>query len=1035
MTDLSQQFQNPDARLRGKPFWSWNGDLKEAELLRQIDVMQQMGMGGFFMHSRTGLATEYLGEEWFRLVNVCADEAEKRGLEAWLYDEDRWPSGTAGGMVTENHAYRSRFMTLTMVPGAEFVWRDELTAAFSCRLEGASYWDCERLYRETPAEAYHHKTVLAFHVQLSNTSSFYNGHTYVDTLNREATDYYIQLTHARYEEHCGRRLGKSIKGIFTDEPHRGPVFTGFSLNGPDRFRMTPWTDALPAAFEAKFGCDLIGRLPELFLLPEGRAVSPVKWQYMETLQQMFLENFARPLYNWCDARGMMLTGHVLHEDSLTAQAAMQGSLMRFYEFMHAPGVDVLSEGNRHFPIVKQLTSAARQLGQTWLLSELYGCTGWQMNFASHKAVGDWQALFGINLRCHHLSWYTMAGEAKRDYPASILHQSAWWQDYDFVETYFARLGLLLMQGEPCCDILVLNPVESVWCQIHAGWAEGLTPKTAEIQALESGYTELSYWLLGAHLDFDYGDEEMMGRLASVQQAEDGAPVLRVGRAAYRAVVVGRMTTMRATTVRLLADFLALGGRVLFAGEPPPYVDALPSSAPAELAALSVALPWERDALVAACQEAVQEGVEIADAETGMTLTEVSCQIRRDGKRRCLVAINMSDNQTFADVRVRLRGHGSIAELGGIEEWDCRTGARYAVPSHTEGETVEFHTRFAPSGERAFVLTPEQDAALVSRPSSPAAVGRQAAEGAYPYQLAEENVCVLDFARLKLDNGPWQEPAEVLQVDQTVRKSLGLPLRGGEMVQPWFHTKFASAPPVLARVALAFEFSVEDIPSDPVFLCMERPERWQLTLNGEPLSSAAEGWWVDTAFPRIGLPMGSVQQGGNVLTLEADFHEGIDLEAVYLVGAFGVRLDGTRRTLTRLPERLAVGDIATQGLPFYGGSLTYTVPLSPPADAARVFLTLLGFEAACVKVLSPGGSVEMLAWPPYHTEVPPDAVRAGQVQLEVVLTRRNTFGPLHQIPLRAGAYGPHNFLTTGENFSENCLLYPAGLLQAPVISWA
>ena len=85
--------------------------------MRQIDVLEDMGFGGFFMHSRTGLQTEYLGEDWFRLTNECADEAKKRGLEAWLDDEDRWPSGIAGGRVTKNPAYRMRSLRMQVLQG------------------------------------------------------------------------------------------------------------------------------------------------------------------------------------------------------------------------------------------------------------------------------------------------------------------------------------------------------------------------------------------------------------------------------------------------------------------------------------------------------------------------------------------------------------------------------------------------------------------------------------------------------------------------------------------------------------------------------------------------------------------------------------------------------------------------------------------------------------------------------------------------------------------------------------------------------
>ena len=90
-------FKNADTPYRSKPFWAWNGKLEEKELKYQLQIFKEMGMGGAFFHSRTGLITEYLGEEWFSLVNACADECERQGMEGWLYDEDRWPSGTAGG--------------------------------------------------------------------------------------------------------------------------------------------------------------------------------------------------------------------------------------------------------------------------------------------------------------------------------------------------------------------------------------------------------------------------------------------------------------------------------------------------------------------------------------------------------------------------------------------------------------------------------------------------------------------------------------------------------------------------------------------------------------------------------------------------------------------------------------------------------------------------------------------------------------------------------------------------------------------------
>ena len=95
-SNLKKQFLDPGHQFRGAPFWSWNGRLEPEELRRQIRDMKEHGMGGFFMHSRVGLETPYLGTEWMEAVKACVDEAKKVGMDAWLYDEDRYPSGAAG---------------------------------------------------------------------------------------------------------------------------------------------------------------------------------------------------------------------------------------------------------------------------------------------------------------------------------------------------------------------------------------------------------------------------------------------------------------------------------------------------------------------------------------------------------------------------------------------------------------------------------------------------------------------------------------------------------------------------------------------------------------------------------------------------------------------------------------------------------------------------------------------------------------------------------------------------------------------------
>ncbi|NLG23874.1 MAG: hypothetical protein GX558_00850, partial [Clostridiales bacterium] len=93
------KFADPPKAYRPIPFWSWNEKLEPAETARQIEAMDAAGLGGYFMHARGGLQTPYMGSDWMDNVRLGADEGERRGMGAWGYDENGWPSGFGDGAV------------------------------------------------------------------------------------------------------------------------------------------------------------------------------------------------------------------------------------------------------------------------------------------------------------------------------------------------------------------------------------------------------------------------------------------------------------------------------------------------------------------------------------------------------------------------------------------------------------------------------------------------------------------------------------------------------------------------------------------------------------------------------------------------------------------------------------------------------------------------------------------------------------------------------------------------------------------------
>jgi len=199
-----ESFTNPGNEFRGAPFWAWNGKLEPQELRRQIQVMHRMGLGGFFMHSRVGLDTPYLSKEWFDCVNACVDEAKKLKMNAWLYDEDRWPSGAAGGLVTKNPKYRMRSLAGKVLDTADgFRWTPATQGAFVARVDGLVARDIRPVPRgKRPPKLAEGEKLVVFAVELWGCSNWFNGYTYLDTMNHEAVRQFIKVTHEAYRKNC-----------------------------------------------------------------------------------------------------------------------------------------------------------------------------------------------------------------------------------------------------------------------------------------------------------------------------------------------------------------------------------------------------------------------------------------------------------------------------------------------------------------------------------------------------------------------------------------------------------------------------------------------------------------------------------------------------------------------------------------------------------------------------------------------------------------------------------------------------------------
>ncbi|MDR2535897.1 MAG: hypothetical protein LBD29_07700 [Treponema sp.] len=1032
-----EDFKRPGSEYRAAPFWAWNNKLDPAELTWQIERLKELGFGGFHMHVRTGLATEYLSDEYMENIRVCVEKARSEGMLAWLYDEDRWPSGAAGGLVTKNPQYRIRHLLVTRrayqvsrsgqggvsfngdsSAAAERSENGKLAAVFDVVLDQtgdlASY---RRIDPEASAQGFK----LYAYIESPGPSPWFNNQTYVNTLDPESIQEFIKITYKRYEHFFSKDFGGVIPAIFTDEPQFAKKGT-LNFAQEEKDVILPWTDNINETFTAAYpGENLIEGIPELLWdLPQGK-VSVIRYHYHDHIAERFVQAFADQCGSWCAAHRIMLTGHMMEEPTLETQTHSLGEAMRSYRSFQLPGIDILCD-RREFTTAKQAQSAARQYGRPGVLSELYGVTNWDYDFRGHKLQGDWQAALGVTVRVPHLSWVSMNGDAKRDYPGTFNYQAPWYKEYPYVEDHFARVASVLTRGKALVRVGVIHPVESYW--LHWGSREN----TAAIrEEMDQRFQDLCTWLLRGTIDFDYICESLLPEIGDqngVKLNRSGKPLFPVGEMGYEVIIVPALETIRRSTLERLEAFRKAGGRIIFLGDPPKYVEAQPDPQGADLWKRSETLSFERLRILNALSDI--KDIEIRE-ENGSLAKDFLYQLREEGDNQWLF-IAHADNPVNPDIPTEKNLHIRLQGEWLLTYYNTISGEISGLPGKCNAGQTFIDYRFYDHDSLLLKLEPSRSSlpcpgTLGPKPSARVGKPRLFIHDPVPVRLQEPNVLLLDMPEYALNNSEWREREEILRLHQTIKQELGWAsvIRGA---QPWVERD--SSTPHTLRLRYCFE---SEIPIKGACLGLENAVHTKVTLNGEAAGNV-NGWYVDKSIGAAPLP--DIRAGKNVLELAFPFGPKTPVERVYLFGDFGVSVAGTAGTLTEPVRSLAFGDITRQGLPFYGGAVSYY--LDAESRGGSLTITAASYRAHLLKVLVDGKDRGIIAYSPYRLEVPHLADGLHRIELICFGNRINTFGQLHANIRDSGFWwGPPSWYTQGDAWTYEYRFWTQGILKSPEIT--
>ncbi|MEZ4618885.1 MAG: hypothetical protein R2867_25685 [Caldilineaceae bacterium] len=639
VADLHLSFIDPPREFGILPFWFWNDDLQDDELIRQIHEFHAKGFGGFLLHPRVGLSRRigYLTDEFFRLVRLAVDEAARLGMKVVLYDEGSYPSGSAAGqVVAANPAHASRAIITRQQevsgPAAGF-WHpnpgraltDELVAVVAGREMEPGMIDPTTVIElpiqepelaryDLPAGQWRLTAIWHVHSGGAIRGVFpeqEDGHALApaagDILNPAAVASFLHLTHDQYFVHLADHFGSTVVAMFTDEPM---VLGRGAKRGP---KAWPFTPGFLAEVQAGWDEDITKWLPALWL-DYGARTAEFRQHYTDAVNRRLERVFYGAQGEWCAAHGIALTGHPAESNDFGALRKFQWPGQDMVWRWVTPGAASALEGP-HSCAPKCAASAAALQGSRRNGSEALGAYGWQLTLDGPNgcSTGTWYC--GNNLFFLHAVFYSVRGRRAYESEPDLGIHNVWWPHFQLIGDYLRRLCWLLSDGQEICAVAILTHGND------AAW-----------QAAKVLYQQ--------QIDFLYIDDVALAS-ASVDQGQ-----LLIGQQRFQSVICDPTSADRLVAAEhpVLQQFIGEGGQWL--------------------------ADWQPEILVATLTAHVQRDVVWrGTAGSGMDLRVL--HYRKAGRDFYLL---VNEGETL------LTGDLVLAGVGLLERWDPLTGSTQPWPS-------------------------------------------------------------------------------------------------------------------------------------------------------------------------------------------------------------------------------------------------------------------------------------------------------------------------------------------------------------------
>ena len=975
-------FADPPRQYSSGPLWVWNDLLTEEQITGTLEDLAGQKVKQVWVHPRPGLMTPYLSDDWFRLWKVSLREARRLDMNVWIYDENSYPSGFAGGLVPEampsSRGRGLRFHEEKLPPKAD----EKLAAVFLLTDDGYQNVTKKVCSGESLPEARY----LVASWQLAPSSGWYGGKWYVDLLLPGVTEKFLEITMGAYRREIGDEFGKRVPGVFTDEPHLCPA--GLHYN-----------DHVAEEFGRRWGYSLADNLPSL-IAPVGDW-KRVRHNYQQVLLEQFIEHWAKPCHEYCRKHNLEFTGHYWEHGWPGASHGPDN--MAMYAWHQRPAIDNLMNEYRedvhsqfgNSRTVKELSSVANQLGRRRTLCEAYGAGGWDLRFEDMKRIGDWLYVLGVNTLNEHLSYITIRGARKRDHPQSFSYHTPWWEAYHVMAEYFTRLSLAMSSGQQINRILLIQPTTTAWMYQPDG-SHG-----KQLGRIGDSFQELVVALEAAQVEYDVGSEDIIARHGGVEKEEakldgsGGGVRLVVGRRKYDTVVLPPHTeNFNAKTWELLKEYAA-GGRVICCGPPPTLEDGRPTDRGQTL----LKLPgWKQ----------------LDPAHLPQTLLSLSNDgfvvHRNEGDKGNLFhhRRRLDDGEILFLVNTSIDAPSSgviESRAKGAQRWDLETGVISPCQFTMDDGGIKAGFELPPCGSLLLFLSKgacepaavEAPKTVTIRPAGPVLLRR-----------VGPNVLTLDYVDITA-GGETKKGLHFYKASQLAFVANGMVQNPWDSAVQFRDELITRKFPPESGFEATYRFTIEgQVPKD-LQVVVERPDLYTITCNGAPVSASEGAWWLDKSFGRIDVAR-AAKVGENAVRIKASpmtiYHE---LEPAYVLGDFALRPADSGFVIVP-PRPLVLGSRPDgagwnqQGHPFHAAGVAYTLSFDVPKATGRYQVVLPAWYGSVAKVSVGGAPAGYIGHRPWQCDVT-SHIMPGRNTIEVLVigTLKNTLGPHHAGAMRGKAW--------------------------------